>query len=341
MHHTGCPPSAACFFCLHSFIEQTEQQTRPFGVPVPATENLAFLGLGQMGAPIARLLLAQGHNVTLWNRDRGKADAIQSANSRIAASPADAVGNASIVFTMLADDAATEAVLFGDPEHSGVSHGFLDALQPGAIHVTLSTISVALARRVTAVHQERGQHHVAAPVFGRPAVAEAGKLWIVTSGSDETLSRVHPVLASVSRGITVVSREPWQAHALKLGGNFTITSMIQTLSEAFVYAESQGIPPALFHQAINSALFQSTLYENYGKTILNPPQHPGATVSLGIKDTRLVREAAAEAGIHLRLADYFADVLNRAKEAGFADEDWAVGQYRIAQSDAPRHAKKD
>jgi 3-hydroxyisobutyrate dehydrogenase-like beta-hydroxyacid dehydrogenase len=312
---------------------------------VPATANLAFLGLGQMGAPIARLLLTQGHNVTLWNRDRRKADAIQSVNARIAASPQDAVANAKIVFTMLADDTATEAVLFGNPEsdgdRQGFRPGFLDALPPGAIHVTLSTISVALARRITAAHQERGQHHVGAPVFGRPAVAEAGKLWIVASGADEPLADVRPVLESVNRGLTAVSSEPWQAHALKLGGNFMITAMIQTLSEAFVYAESQGIPPALFHQTVNSALFQSQLYENYGKTILNPPQHPGATVSLGIKDTRLAREAAAEAGVRMRLADYFADVLHRAKEAGFAHEDWAVGQYRIAQLDAPLHTKKD
>jgi 3-hydroxyisobutyrate dehydrogenase-like beta-hydroxyacid dehydrogenase len=312
---------------------------------VPTTANLAFLGLGQMGAPIARLLLTQGHNVTLWNRDRRKADAIQSGDARIAASPQDAVANAKIAFTMLADDTATEAVLFGNPEsggdRQGFRPGFLDALPPGAIHVTLSTISVALARRITAAHQERGQHHVGAPVFGRPAVAEAGKLWIVTSGADEPLAQVRPLLESISRGLTLVSSEPWQAHALKLGGNLMITAMIQTLSEAFVYAESQGIPPALFHQAVNSALFQSQLYENYGKTILNPPQHPGATVSLGIKDTRLVREAAAEAGVHMRLADYFADVLHRAKEAGFAGEDWAVGQYRIAQSDAPLHTKKD
>jgi 3-hydroxyisobutyrate dehydrogenase-like beta-hydroxyacid dehydrogenase len=307
------------------------------GVPVPSTQNLAFLGLGQMGAPIARLLLTQGHNVTLWNRDRGKADAIQSGSARIAASPKDAVSNAKVVFTMLADDTATEAVLFGGSDHEG----FLDALPPGAIHVTLSTISVALARRITAAHQERGQHHVGAPVFGRPAIAEAGKLWIVTSGADEPLTLVRPLLESISRGLTIVSREPWQAHALKLGGNLMITSMNQTLSEAFVYAESQGIPPALFHQAVNSALFQSQLYENYGKIILNPPQTPGATVMLAIKDTRLAREAAAEAGVRMRLADYFADVLHRAQEAGFAGEDWAVGQYRIAQSDAPLDAERE
>jgi 3-hydroxyisobutyrate dehydrogenase-like beta-hydroxyacid dehydrogenase len=304
---------------------------------VTAQQNLAFLGLGQMGAPIACLLLQHGHTVTLWNRDRSKAEALNSGNAHIAASPQDAVANAALVFTMLADDAATEAVLFGDANYKG----FLEGLPPGAIHVTLSTISVALARRITAAHQERGQHHVGAPVFGRPAIAEGGKLWIVTSGADEPLARVRPLLESVSRGLTVVSSEPWQAHALKLGGNLMITSMNQTLSEAFVYAESQGIAPALFHQAVNSALFQSQLYENYARTILNPPQHPGATVSLGIKDTRLAREAAAEAGVRMRLADYFADVLNRAKEAGFADQDWAVGQYRIAQSDAPLHAERD
>ncbi len=306
-----------------------------------AEQKLAFLGLGQMGAPIARLLLAQEHNVTLWNRSPEKAHAVKAesvstGNARIAASPGEAAAHADIVFTMLTDDAATEAVLFGDKHQPG----FLGALKPGAIHVTLSTISVALARRITAAHQERGQHHVGAPVFGRPAVAEAGRLWIVASGEDAPLAAVRPLLESISRGLTIVSREPWQAHALKLGGNLMITSMNQTLSEAFVFAESQGIDPALFHQAINSALFQSQLYENYGKTILNPPQHPGATVSLGIKDTRLAREAAADAGVHMRLADYFADVLDRAKQAGFADEDWAVGQYRIAQSDAPLRARK-
>lgn len=308
---------------------------------MPAIANLAVLGLGQMGAPIARLLLTQGHNVTLWNRDHRKAEAIEDGNPSIATTLQDAVAHATVVFTMLTDDTATEAVLFGNPESGGDRKGFIDALPSGAIHVTLSTISVALARRITAAHQERGQHHVGAPVFGRPAVAAAGKLWIVASAADEPLAQVRPLLESISRGLTIVSSEPWQAHALKLGGNLMITSMIQTLSEAFIYAESQGIPPALLHQTVNSALFQSQLYENYGKTILNPPKHPGATVSLGIKDTRLVREAAAEAGVHMRLADYFADVLHRAKEAGFAGEDWAVGQYRIAQSDAPLHTKKD
>jgi 3-hydroxyisobutyrate dehydrogenase-like beta-hydroxyacid dehydrogenase len=251
------------------------------------------------------------------------------------------VQDAAVVFSMLMDDDATKSVLFGDDQESRAGSaqrsGFIDALAPGAIHVTLSTISVALARYITAAHQERRQHHVAAPVFGRPAVAEQGKLWVVTAGAPKPFEQVKPLLTSISRGLTVVGDEPWKAHALKLGGNLMITAMIQTLSEAFVYAEAQGIDPALFHQAINSALFQSPLYESYGKTMLNPPEHPGATVELGIKDTRLAREAAAEAGIRLGLADYLAGVLERAKESGFAREDWAVGQYRVAQADSPLH----
>jgi 3-hydroxyisobutyrate dehydrogenase-like beta-hydroxyacid dehydrogenase len=302
---------------------------------VPPAIKIAFLGLGQMGMPIARLLLQQGHSITLWNRNRDKAETLAAGTAGVAASPQEAVKDATVVFSMLMDDDATKSVLFGDDHEPRA--GFIDALAPGAIHVTLSTISVALARYITAAHQERRQHHVAAPVFGRPVVAEQGKLWIVTAGAPRPLEQVKPLLTSVSRGLTVVAEEPWKAHALKLGGNLMITAMIQTLSEAFVYAEAQGIDPALFHQAVNSALFQSPLYESYGKTILHPPQHPAATVSLGIKDTRLAREAATDAGIRLGLADYLAGVLERAKESGFANEDWAVGQYRIAQAEAPLH----
>ncbi len=293
--------------------------------------DIAFLGLGQMGTPLARRLAEQGHNLALWNRDRRKAEALSVGNAHAADTPQAAVAGASAVFSMLSDDAAQESVLFGNN-----GPGCIEAMAPGAVHVTLSTISVPLARRITAAHQERGQHHVAAPVFGRPVVAEQGKLWLVVSGAEAPLDQVRPLLQQISRGMTLVSSEPWQAHALKLGGNLMITAMIQTLSEAFVYATSQGLDPALFHQAINNALFQSPLYEAYGKTILNPPPHPGATVALGIKDTGLLREAAADAGIHLPLADYLAGVLDRAGESGFLTEDWAVGQYRITQSQAAR-----
>src|SRR6185503_7874352 len=138
-------------------------------------------------------------------------------------------------------------------------------------------------------------------------------------------------LEPMSRGISVVGNEPWQAHALKVGGNFLISTMIQSLSEAFVFAESQGIEPGVFLEAVNSALFQSPFYASYGNVMLHPPEQPGATIELGAKDTRLLREAAAARGARLSMAGHLAAIFEEAKRAGMANEDWAVGQYRVAQ----------
>ncbi len=282
-----------------------------------------------MGSPIARSLAEHGYDITVWNRSLEKAEALAEAGAHPTATAAEAVAGRDVVFTVLTDDPATEAVVFGAKDEPGI----LTSLKQGATHVSLSTISVRLARRLEASHAERGQFFVGAPVFGRPNVAREGKLWVVAAGPQPVMEEVAPVLRSISRGLTILSEEPWQAHALKLGGNLLITTMIQSLGEAFVYARSQGIDPAVFHQTVNDALFQSRMYENYGKTMLNPPEHPGATVHLGAKDTRLVREAAADANTRIGLADYCAEVFHRAEEAGLSDVDWAVGQYRIAERD--------
>jgi 3-hydroxyisobutyrate dehydrogenase-like beta-hydroxyacid dehydrogenase len=207
----------------------------------------------------------------------------------------------------------------------------MDALEPGALHIACSTITVALSEKLTAEHARRGIDFVAAPVFGRPNVAAEGRLWIVAAGTDSAIARARPVLEPMSRGISVIGPEPRQANAVKLGGNFLISTMIQSLSESFVFAESQGIAPAVFLEAVNSALFQSPFYAAYGKVMLNPPEHPGASINLGAKDTRMLREAAAARNTRLSLADNLAEIFQQAQQAGLANEDWAVGQYRIAQ----------
>jgi 3-hydroxyisobutyrate dehydrogenase-like beta-hydroxyacid dehydrogenase len=285
--------------------------------------KVAFLGLGVMGTPMARHLLAAGHEVTVWNRTRDRSETLASAVAHVASSPAEAVKDAPVVMTSLFDDAAHEAVLF--------TGGVLDALRPGALHVSLSTISVALSERLAVEHARRGQKYVGAPVFGRPNIAEAGKLWIVVAGEDEPVRQARPLLEVLSRGISVVGTEPRQAHALKLGGNFLISAMILSLSEAFVYAESQGIDPGTFLEAVNNALFQSPFYAAYGKVMLNPPKDAGASMGLGEKDNRLLREAAASEHVRLSLADELAQIFTQARESGLGDEDWAVGQYRMAQ----------
>jgi len=286
--------------------------------------KIAFLGLGKMGTPIARRLLGAGHQVTVWNRSRGPAEALGAEGALIAESAAEAVRAADAVMTMLFDDAAHDAVLFGDG-------GVLDALKPGGLHILLSTISVALSERLTAEHARRGVDFVAAPVFGRPNVAEEGRLWIVVAGEDKAVERARGPLEAISRGISVVGREPRQAHAVKLGGNFLISAMIHGLGESFVYAAGQGIDPAKFLETVNSALFQSPFYAAYGKVMLHPPEQPGATIELGAKDLGLLREAAAERRTRLSLADALAEVFAEARQSGLGGEDWAVGQYRMAE----------
>jgi 3-hydroxyisobutyrate dehydrogenase-like beta-hydroxyacid dehydrogenase len=212
--------------------------------------RIGFLGLGKMGAPMAHRLIEAGHELAVWNRTEGRTEPLAREGAIVAGTPAEAELGADAVITMLFDDHAHEEVLFG-------SNGLMEALTPATLHISCSTISVALSERLTREHANRGIPFVAAPVFGRPNVAASGKLWIAAAGMTEMIERARPILEPLSRGISVVGNEPWQAHALKVGGNFMITSMIQTLGEAFVYAESQGIEPGVFLEAVNSALFQS------------------------------------------------------------------------------------
>jgi 3-hydroxyisobutyrate dehydrogenase-like beta-hydroxyacid dehydrogenase len=220
--------------------------------------RIGFLGMGKMGAPMARRLLAAGHELSVWNRTEGRSTPLIREGAIAAGTPAEAELGADAVITMLFDDAANEEVLFG-------ANGLMDALSPGALHISCSTISVALSERLTAEHARRGIDFVAAPVFGRPNVAEEGRLWIVVAGAENAVERARPLLEPLSRGISVVGQEPRQAHAVKLGGNFLISAMLYSLSEAFVYAEGQGIDAATFFDTINSALFQSPFYAALGR----------------------------------------------------------------------------
>lgn len=283
--------------------------------------KLAFLGLGKMGRAIVHLLLQKDEDVTVWNRSPEPADALARAGAKRAKTAAEAVAGCDAIFTMVVDDPALESILYGGK--------VMESLMKGAIHVSLSTLSVALSRRLTEEHAARGQHFVAAPVFGRPHIAEQGKLWIAVGGADEPVAKVRPVLEKCGRGITVVSEHPWSAHALKLGGNFLITAMIASLSESFVFAEALGIEPATFIQTVNSALFQSQFYEMYSNIMLHPPEKPGGTIALGEKDLRLFREAAQSEKVRTPLGDVFMATFHRAFEAGMKEQDWAAGYYQL------------
>jgi 3-hydroxyisobutyrate dehydrogenase-like beta-hydroxyacid dehydrogenase len=291
--------------------------------------KIAFLGLGKMGVAVVGRLLQAGHNVSVWNRSPKSLQELGISLATLARSVHTAVEKCDVVCTMLANDEATEDVAFG-PD------GLIKGMPPNAVHIALGTLSVALSRRLTESHAEMDQRYVAAPVFGRPNVAAQGRLWIVAASDDSTLEFVRPVLDAIGRGVTIVGNEPPKAHAFKLCGNFMISAMVQTLSEAFVFANAEGLDPELFLETVNEALFQSPFYLNYGRVMLHPPEHPGATVLLGEKDIRLFREATQSAGVRLGLAEYLQEQFDAAIGSGLGKTDWAVGQYRLAQQAAKK-----
>jgi len=302
-----------CFDHLIHIIEIT------FGVIM----RIAFLGLGQMGSAVARHLIKAGHELTVWNRTAAHAEPFTKEGAKVAHSPSEAVMGCEVIFTMVTDDTALEEVLFRG--------GVIKAIPEGSMHVSLSTISVALSQRVTEEHRLHHQHFVGAPVFGRPTMAGEGRLWTVIGGAKDQVEKVRPLLETFSRGMTVVADQPWSAHAMKLGGNFMISAMLASLSEGMIYAESMQIDPAVFVETVNNALFRSPFYEAYGKLMLHPPEVAGGTVAILDKDTRLFREAAKGAHVQTPLADIFYVRWQEAMRAGMQDRDFAPGYYEVTQ----------
>lgn len=289
--------------------------------------RISFFGLGVMGRAMVRRLLGAGYAVTVWNRTLSAATPLAADGATVVAEAAEAARGCDVLFTMLFDDAAYEQVFAGES-------GALAALPAGALHVACGTVSVALSRSLAAEHARRGQQYVAAPVFGRPNVAAEGRLWIVAAGEHDALERARPLLEALSRGISVVGGEPSQAHAVKLTGNFMINLMIEAMSEAVVFAEGQGIDPGTMLETVNSALFQSPFYAAYARLLLNPPDPPGATLALGLKDATLFLDAAESAGVRPEMAAVIAGRLRAAVADGHGSTDWAAGMLSAARAAA-------
>ncbi len=279
--------------------------------------RVGFIGLGNMGLPIARNLLKAGHELTVYNRTRSKAEALVAAGAKVANSLTEASA-AEVVMTMLADDHAVEQATLGDG-------GILNTLASGGVHVSLSTISTALSGRLTEAHKARGQSFVASPVFGRPEAAEAARLVVVAAGPHEAVEHVRPLLEAIGRKVFVVGPEPQSANAVKLAGNFLIASMLETLSEAFALTRKSGVEPATFLEIVNGSFFQSPIYENYGKIIIGEKfSPPGFALRLGLKDVRLVLAAGDEAAVPMPVASVIRDHFLSGVARGWGDMDWAA-----------------
>ena len=280
--------------------------------------KVGFVGLGNMGAAMAGNLLRTGCELTVYNRTRSAADPLAGAGATVASTPRAAAAGAEVLVSMLADDGAVEAVMFGD-------QGAIAGMGAGAIHVSMSTISPALSRRLLAEHRTRRQGYVAAPVFGRPEAAKAAKLWIVVAGAADAIERCRPLFQAMGQGVEIVGDDPPQANVLKLGGNFLLAAAIEAMGEAFALMRRHGVDPARFLEVVNGRLLRSPIYENYGAIIgaerFDPP---GFKLRHGLKDVRLALGTGDEVDVPLPLASLLRDRYLSAMAWGWADLDWAA-----------------
>ena len=276
--------------------------------------TVGFVGLGNMGLPMARNLREGGFDVVAFNRNRRKADEFAADGGRAVAHPRDAAAPG-LVVSMVADDRALEEVVDG-------AGGILEGLPPGGIHLSMSTVSPSVARRLAARHADRGTAYVAAPVFGRPDAAASRKLWICVSGSER--DRARDVLAALGQGTFDFGDDPGAANVVKLSGNFLIASAMESMAEAFALCEKNGIPRASAAGLFSSTLFSCPIYRNYGDAIAAERYSPaGFRLALGAKDMRLVLGAASESGVPMPAASLVHDRLLASAGRGRSDLDWS------------------
>jgi 3-hydroxyisobutyrate dehydrogenase-like beta-hydroxyacid dehydrogenase len=278
--------------------------------------KLGWIGLGNMGLPIARNLLKAGHEVTVYNRTRSRAEELAKDGAKIAGSPAEAAA-AGIVATMVADDNALEEVTLG-------KNGLIQGLLEGGIHISMSTVSVAISRRLEQAHAAAGQALVSAPVFGRPEAAAAAKLAVVVAGQKAAVEQLRPVWEAIGQGTFIFGEEPHLANVIKLSGNFLIGSVLECLGEAIALIRKYGIDPQEYLNFLTSTLFAAPVYKTYGSLIVEDKFQPvGFKMHLGLKDIRLALAAGEAASVPLPVASLLRDRMLSAIANGRQDDDWA------------------
>ena len=279
--------------------------------------QVGFIGLGRMGSPIAANLLGAGHDLTVYNRTKAKAEHLVPRGAQLAKTPGDAA-RGQIVITMLADDRAVDEAVFA-------KDGVLAELAPGGIHISMSTISVAESERIAKAHREKRQEFVSAPVFGRPDAAVSAKLFIVPAGSREAVAMCQPLFDVIGQRTFPVGEEPPMANLVKLSGNFLIASVIEALGEAFALIGKAGIDRAQYLDILTNTLFGAPVYKTHGSLIAQEHYTPaGFKAELGYKDVGLALSAARELKAPMPLASFISDRFLALLASRGGDLDWSA-----------------
>ena len=280
-------------------------------------QKIGFVGLGNMGLPMAENLLAAGYQLIVYNRTASKAEPLVAKGARRAERAGDVAEPGGIVVSMLADDAAVEALVIGE--------ALADRLAPDGIHVSMSTVSPALTRKLSAFHAARGSVMVAAPVFGRPDAAKARQLHICVSGPADAKTKVRPILEAIGEGIFDFGDHPDAANVVKLAGNFMIAAAIEAMGEAVAMTRKAGVDPIATLEMLSKTLFAAPVYQGYGSAISHSNFTPaGFRLPLGLKDIDLVIRTAEEAHAPMPTASLLHDRFVSAIAKGRSDMDWSA-----------------
>ncbi|MBF9233096.1 NAD(P)-dependent oxidoreductase [Microvirga alba] len=279
--------------------------------------DVGFIGLGHMGLGMARCLLGAGHRLVVYNRTRGKASALAAEGAQVADRPGDACRSDAVI-TMLADDQAVEDLVFGSGE-------LLSALGSSTVHVSMSTISVALSEKLADAHGQAGQAYLAAPVFGRPDATEAAKLFIMAAGPDAAITQCQPLFDAMGQKTFVVGERQSQANVVKLAGNFLIASVLESLGEALALVRKSDVDAHLFMELLTETLFSAPVYKTYGSIIADERYEPaGFKMALGLKDIRLALAAADAKTVPMPIASLLRDHFLAGVARGEGDSDWSA-----------------
>jgi 3-hydroxyisobutyrate dehydrogenase-like beta-hydroxyacid dehydrogenase len=279
--------------------------------------KIGFIGLGHMGSVMAANLIKAGHDVTVFNRTPDKRRALLELGAHEARSVADAC-DGEVIITMLADDAAVASVALA-------KDGIVENLAKGAIHLSMSTISVALSKQLSEAHAHAGQRFVAAPVFGRPDAAAAAKLFIVAAGEAAAVETCQPLFSVLGQKSFVISTEPAAANLVKLSGNFLLAAAIEALGEAIALVGKAGVDRRAYVDLLTSTIFPAPAYKIYGDLIAQSRFEPAAFAApLGFKDIRLALAAAESLRVPMPLGSLLHDRFVRLLAQGGERLDWAA-----------------
>ncbi|HVA39454.1 MAG TPA: NAD(P)-dependent oxidoreductase, partial [Candidatus Binataceae bacterium] len=269
-------------------------------------------------APMAANLAAAGYKLRVYNRTASKADALVAMGATRVERPGDAASAGAVAITMVADDAALEAVTLG-------AGGLAERLGAGGIHISMSTVAPATTRRLAEHHAACGNTIIAAPVFGRPEAAKAKRLWMLASGPAAQKTAIRPVLEAMGQAVFDFGEEPGAANVAKLAGNFLIAANLEAMSEAFAMAEKQGVERAAVADMLSKTIFACPIYQGYGKAVAEKRFTPvGFRMPLGLKDVELALSTAGEVTMALPIASLVRDRFLASLAKGRAEMDWSA-----------------